>query len=267
VGTTIVLAGVGGSKGGIFFDPSVGVADVQADLHIVTAGFGYTFALAGRQARVLAVVPIAWGSVAGDVGGHQQRQDLRGLADPRIRVSLGLRGAPALRPAEFAKRSRGTAIGASVTVMPPLGQYSSAQLVNLGYNRWAFKPELGVTRPLGRWTLEGAAGVWLFTANDAYYPGERQKEQDQLLSLQGHVIYAFRNRIWVGVAGTWFGGGETRVDGVVNPDEQRNTRFGATISLPIGTWQSIKVIYSTGASTRRGTDFDSFNVNWQLVRY
>ena len=50
-----------------------------------------------------------------------------------------------------------------MTIMPPWGQYSSAQLVNLGYNRWAVKPEIGVTRTIRRWTLEAAAGVWLFT--------------------------------------------------------------------------------------------------------
>jgi hypothetical protein len=38
VGTTIVLAGVDGSKGGILLDPSLDVANVEADLTIVTAG-------------------------------------------------------------------------------------------------------------------------------------------------------------------------------------------------------------------------------------
>ena len=38
VGTTIVLAGVGGSKGGILLDPSLDVANVEADFTIVTAG-------------------------------------------------------------------------------------------------------------------------------------------------------------------------------------------------------------------------------------
>lgn len=267
VGTTIVLAGLGESTGGILFDPSVGVADVDADLHIVTSGFGYTFGLGGRQARVLAVFPIAWGNIAGNVHAQPQRQDLRGLADPRIKVSIGLRGAPALRAVQFASAPRGTAIGMSLTVMPPWGQYDSAQLVNLGYHRWGFKPEIGATRTIRRWTFDAATGVWLFTGNRAYYPGELRKEQDPLISIQGHVSYSFPNRIWVGVAGTWFGGGETRVEGIVNPDEQRNTRLGATLSLPIDKFQSVKLVYSTGATTRRGTDFDSFSVNWQLARY
>jgi small neutral amino acid transporter SnatA (MarC family) len=267
VGTTIVLAGIGESTGGILFDPSVGVADVDADLHIITSGFGYTFGLAGRQARVLAVVPVAWGNIAGNVHAQPQRQDLRGLADPRIKVSIGLRGAPALRAAQFASVPRGTAIGMSVTVMPPLGQYNSGQLVNLGYNRWGLKPEIGATRTINRWTFDAATGVWFFTTNRAYYPGLLHKEQEPLVSVQGHVSYAFPNRIWIGVAGTWFGGGETRVAGIVNPDEQRNTRLGATLSLPIDKFQSVKVVYSTGATTRRGNDFNSFSVNWQLARY
>jgi hypothetical protein len=267
VGTTIVLTGVGGTKGAIVFDPSVGVTGAEADLHVATTGLGYTFALAGRQARVLAVFPIAWGNIAGDVNEQPRRQDLRGLADPRIRLSVGLRGAPALRPSEFASAPKGTAIGASVTIMPPLGQYNSRQLVNLGYNRWAFKPEVGATRTVRRWTFDAAAGIWFFTDNRAYYPGRLRREQDPLLSLQGHVSYTFPNRIWIGVASTWFGGGETRVEGNVNPDQQRNTRVGATLSIPAGKFQSVKIIYSTGATTRRGTDFDSFSVNWQLVRY
>jgi hypothetical protein len=151
--------------------------------------------------------------------------------------------------------------------MPPWGQYDSGQLVNLGYNRWAFKPEIGATRTIQRWTVDAAAGLWFFTDNDAYYPGRFRKEQDPLLSLQAHVSYSFPNRIWVGAAGTWFSGGETRIEGVVNPDEQRNTRLGGTLSIPVGKFQSVKLIYSTGATTRRGTDFDSFSVNWQLVRY
>ena len=267
IGTTIVLAGVGGSKGSILFDPSVDIADVEADLHIVTTGLGYTFGIAGRQTRVVAVFPVAWGNIAGAVGGQPQRQNLRGLTDPRIKVSFGLRGAPALRAAQFAAAPRGTAIGASLTTMPPWGQYTSNQFVNLGYNRWAFKPEIGASRPLGRWTLEAATGVWLFTANDAYYPGFLRKKQDPLVSVQGHVSYAFRNRIWVGAAGTWFGGGKTRTADVLNPDEQRNTRFGGTLSIPLGTFQSMKIVYSTGTWTGRGTDFDSLSVNWQLAKY
>jgi hypothetical protein len=31
--------------------------------------------------------------------------------------------------------------------------------------------------------------------------------------------------------------------------------------------QSLKFVYSTGATTRRGSDFNTFSVTWQLVRF
>jgi hypothetical protein len=200
------------------------------------------------------------------VSAHKERQDLHGLADPRLRFSIGLSGAPARSLAEIAKAPARLATGVAVTVMPPWGQNTSQQLVNLGYGRWAVKPEFGATRTFGQWTADGAAGVWLFTANNHYFPDHRRKKQSPLASLQGHISYALPHRLWAAMDGAWFAGGQTRIDGMLNPDEQRNTRVGGTLSIPIGKMQSMKLTYSTGATTRRGTDFDSFSVMWQLVR-
>jgi hypothetical protein len=267
VGTTFVFGGFGRSEGGILFDPALDLDDVQADLWIATVGAGYTFGLDGRQARVVAVMPIAWGSVAGNVHAQAQRQDLAGLVDPRFKFSVGLIGAPALTLGQFASSSRRTAVGAAITVVPPWGQYSARQLVNLGYNRWAVKPEVGLSHPVGRWTLDASAGVWLFSTNDSYYPGRAVKRQDAVVALQGHASYSLSRRSWLAINATWFAGGETRIDRVLNPDLQRNTRVGATLSVPIVGHQSIKFAYSTGTTTRRGSDFNTFNVTWQLVMF
>ncbi len=267
IGTTFVLGGFGRSQGAILLDPSLDVDDVQGDLWIATAGVGHVFGLAGRQARVLAVVPIAWGAIAGDVNGQPARQSLHGLADPRLRLSIGLRGAPALPLADFVRSPRRVVIGASVTVMPPWGQYSATQLVNIGNNRWAFKPELGVSHQVGRWTFEGYGGAWFFTTNNRYHPGRAQKRQDPIWAWQTHIGYALPHRSWLAFNGTWFAGGQTRVDGLENADLQRNTRVGATLSFPISAQQSLKFVYSTGATTRRGPDFNTFNVSWQLVTF
>jgi hypothetical protein len=267
VGATFILGGFGKSEGGILFDQSLDIENVQADLWISTVGFGRTFDLLGRQARLLVVFPAAWGAIAGDVQAHPQRRDLAGLVDPRLKFSVGLVGAPALTLAEFARAPKRTTIGASVTVMPPWGQYDSEQLVNLGYNRWAFKPEVGLSHPVGRLTLEGYAGIWLFTTNKAFFPGGAHKHQDPVVALQGHAAYTLPLRMWLAFDATWFAGGETRVDRVLNPDQQRNIRLGLTYSVPIAGHQSLKFAWSTGATTRRGTDFDSFSVTWQLVTF
>jgi hypothetical protein len=267
VGTTIAVGGLGRSQGGFILDPSLGIDDVEADLWFMTTGFGYVFDLGGRQARLLAVFPIAWGDISGEVGRETQRQDLEGLSDPRFKLSVGLAGAPALTLDELARAPRRTVVGASLTVVPPWGQYDSAQLVNLGNHRWAFKPEIGVSQPAGRFTVEGYAGVWLFTTNHAYYPGRAERRQDPVISLQGHVGYSLPRRVWLAFDGTWFSGGRTEVDGVPNPDRQDNIRLGGTLSLPVTQRQSLKLVYSHGTTTRRGSDYNTFNVIWQAVRF
>ena len=84
----------------------------------------------------------------------------------------------------------GTIIGGSLSLNAPLGRYDSGRLVNLGTNRWAFKPEVGISQALGRWTLEGTAGVIFYTANDDFMGGQT-RSQDPIYSFQGHLIYNF----------------------------------------------------------------------------
>lgn len=265
VGMTIFVSGFGSSQGGFILDPSLGIENVEADVWFTTTGFAYIFDWGGRQARMLAVFPIAWGDISGEVGREVQRHDLEGLTDPRFKLSVGLRGAPALTAEELARAPRRTIVGASLTVVPPWGQYDSGQLVNLGNNRWAFKPEIGVSRPAGGFTLEAYAGVWLFTTNQAYFPGHAERRQDPVISLQGHVGHALPRRAWLAFDGTWFSGGQTETDGAVNPDRQSNLRLGGTLSLPITRRQSLKLVYSTGTTTRRGSDYNTFSVTWQKV--
>ena len=266
VGTTFVLGGLGASEGAIVYDDSLDIDNVHADLDILTLGFGRTFAWGERQARVLVVAPYADGTLVGDVGNAPQSAPLSGFADPRIKLSLGLRGAPAISAAEFAHAPRTTVVGVSLGVMPPWGDYEPERLVNLGYNRWALKPEIGVSRPFGPWTVEGSFGAWLYTRNAHAFPGSAHKRQEPLVSAQAHVSYTWPSRVWLALDATRFAGGDTRIDGAMSPDYQANSRIGLTLSLPLGARQSIKLVYSEGATTRRGTDFDSVSAMWQLVK-
>lgn len=91
----------------------------------------------------------------------------------RFRLAVNLLGDPALTAEEFARRSPTTIVGASVSVVAPTGQYVPSRLINVGANRWSFKPELGLSQPIGDWFVEGAAGVWLFTDNGDFFGGRR----------------------------------------------------------------------------------------------
>jgi len=177
---------------------------------------------------------------------------------------MNIVGSPAMEPKEFAAYKPRTVIGASLTVVAPTGQYDPARLVNLSSHRWAFKPEIGLSKPKGRWTLETAGGVWFFTPNDNFFGGVR-REQRALLSMQGGAIYTIRPRMWASVNATYFRGGQTVVNGRVNEDRQANSRIGATYSLPLNDRQSIKVAWAKGLTTRFGGSLNTLAFAWQYT--
>lgn len=265
VGAAFLVVGLARSTGGVVFDPTLPFRDVEAKINGVALGTGYTFGLFGKLGLASAVVPYSWGDVSGLVGEEARAITRSGLADSRFKLSVNLVGNPAMRAREFAKAPRKTIVGTSLTVVAPSGQYDDGKLINLGTNRWAFKPEVGVAMPLGRWDLDAYLGVWLFSANPSFYPGGLTRTQDRVLALQGHVSYTFRPRLWVAFDGTWYEGGEAQVEGGAPTGGVNNSRLGLTLSLPAGRQQSFKVAYSAGVSVRAGTDFRTLAVGWQWL--
>ena len=188
-----------------------------------------------------------------------------GLADARFKLSINLAGNSAMGAREFVKAPRQTIVGASLTLSAPSGQYDSAHLINLGTNRWSFKPEIGVSVPAGRWDVDAYLGVWLFTRNDDFYPGAKTRSQDPMVALQGHASYTIRPRLWLALDATWYEGGGARVEGSDPVGAVNNSRLGVTLSLPAGRHHSFKVAYSGGMVVRTGTDFRTLSVGWQWL--
>jgi hypothetical protein len=265
IGAAFIVVGLSRSTGGVVFDPSLPFSDVEAKVNGSLLAVGYTFDLFDKLALVTAAVPYAWGDISGKVSEEAREITRSGLADSRVKLSINLAGNPALRTREFVRAPRRTVVGTSLTVTVPSGQYDGAKLINLGTNRWAFKPEAGVAVPLGRWDVDAYAGVWLFTGNDNFYPGGLSRSQDPVVALQGHVSYTFRPRLWVAFDATWYEGGDARVDGGEPGGGMNNSRLGATMSLPLGRSQSFKIAYSSGVAVRTGTDFRTFSVGWQRL--
>ena len=158
---------------------------------------------------------------------------------------------PGCDGAEFAKVPTQTILGASLTVTAPIGQYYPEKVINLGANRWAFKPEIAVSQPLGdQWLFDLYAAVWLFTANDSYYPGNANRTQDPLTTFQAHVSYTLIRQMWVAIDVTYYIGGLSYVNGSSMDDRQNNSRIGGTLVLPVGDRHSVKLSGSTGAIIR-----------------
>lgn len=264
VGANFVGLGYAHSGGGVVFDASLPIRDVDASVNALSVAYSRTFGLLGRTASASLAVPYAWGAVEGEVAEELSRVTRSGLADPKLRLAVNLVGGPARKPAEFAAQPRRTSLGASLVVTAPLGQYDPAKLINLGANRWAFKPELGLSHPVGPVWLEAAAGLWLLTANGDFFGGSR-REQAPIGAFQAHVSYTFRPRLWLAVDATYYTGGRTTLDGIPKPDSQSNSRVGATLALPFGKHHSFKLAWASGFTTRLGSDFETVSVAWQYL--
>lgn len=152
--------------------------------------------------------------------------------------------------------------GASRQVSAPRGQYDNSRVVNLGTNRWWFKPEIGVSKAIGPWTFELAGAVTLYTDNHDFLSGGT-RAQEPLCSVQGHVIKGFRSGVWASLDVTYFTGGRTTIDDTLNNDLQRNWRVGGTLALPVDAHHSIKLYASSGVAARTGNNFDLIGIAWQ----
>jgi hypothetical protein len=266
VGANFLVVGFGETSGNILFDPTLPITDVHAKLYGQATGFGHTFGAAGRQALVTVALPYVWGNIGGKVFEQQTSVYRSGLGDLQVKVSFNLHGSPALSPQEFAKSLRhGLIVGTSLEIRAPSGQYDETRLVTIGANRWAFKPELGLSYPRKKWNFDFYTGVWLFTENSAFFPGHSTRQQDPLTTLQAHVSYTFRRRLWAAFDSTWYGGGAASVNNGPFTGRQSNSRVGATLSMPIGKSQSVKIAYSRGATARFGSNFSTLGVAWQFL--
>ena len=198
--------------GDLAFDPAAPIDEASATINTTAFVFTGTFSLAGRSANAGVVLPVVGGHLEGLYLGEFAEAGRFGLGDPRVRLAMNLYGAPAMTPQEFASYRQRGIVGISVTVAPPLGQYDSTKLINLGTNRWSFRPELGVSRTFGQWVVELMAGVWLFTDN-AEFVGGRTREQDPIGATQIHVTYKFKPTTWLAANANYFTGGRTTIGG------------------------------------------------------
>jgi Putative MetA-pathway of phenol degradation len=250
--------------GDVAFDPSAPIDESSARIDTVAFALTRAFSLAGRSANAGLVLPVVGGHLEGVFLGEHAEAGRFGLGDPRLRLALNFYGAPAMTPEAYASYRHRTILGVSVTVAPPLGQYDSTKLINLGTHRWSVKPELGVSRAFGQWVVEGMFGIWLFTDNGDFLGG-RTREQDPIVATQVHVTFKFNRSMWLAADANYYTGGQTTIDGRQNLDLQHNSRVGATFSTALDRHQAIRASVSRGAYTTIGADFTSVAVSYSYA--
>ena len=263
---TVLVAGFGYTYGGVVLDPTSPIQDLEAKVETPMIGVGRTFSLMGLTSQAFVALPYSWAQASGKVFGDDSSTTRSGFGDTRLRISTLFIGAPAVTREEFAKSPLQTVLGASVTVVAPTGQFFSNKLINLGTNRWSFKPEVGLSYVLSnQWFIDLYAGVWLFTNNKSFYPGTLVRSQEPLITFQSHVSFNINPLMWAAIDFTYYTGGQTSVNDFYKNDRLNNSRIGATFNFPLSRLSSLKIAYSTGAIIRFGGNFSTISVAWQMA--
>jgi len=269
IGASFFVMNYSYSSGGILFDPTIPVTGVHAYVSAITPAYGHTFAIGNAQALFTIGMPYAWGPFLGQVvtTGQDSSITRAGVGDLRAKFSLNFIGSPALTPAEFAKRPPSRFLmGASLAISAPTGQYFADKLINIGANRWAFKPEIGASY---NWNaklyLDLYAGAWLFGTSHNFYPGTSTQTQDPLVSLQFHASYTFMPRTYLALESTWYNGGQSHLNNGPPSTRTDNTRIGLLFAYGFTPKQSVKVSWSDGATVRVGSAYTTWAVAYQVL--
>lgn len=264
VGFNAIAAAYSYSAGNVVSDASLPLQNFHISSNTPLIGYVRTFNLFGCLSRIQYTLPYTFLSGNITYRGRDTSGTRSGLNDSRLRFGINFYGSPALSPKYFPKYKQGTIVGASLVTSIPTGQYFSDKLINLGSNRWGFKPEVGISSSIGYTFIEAYAGIWMFTKNNEYL-GTNSLSQNPIYSFQFHTSYIFKNFMWVAFNFAYSNGGQTSVNGVKNNDYQNNSRIGLTYSTPLSKQLSAKIQYHLAAETRRGGDYKIFVVTLQYT--
>jgi len=261
VGLNFVVGGYLYSWGNVAFDASVPIENADLTTQVGVLGLARAMNYWGLSGKLSVGGGFACADGSGDVQGTRETRNVCGLTDLGTTASVNFIGAPAISLSEFPHYKQGFLMGGSLAITVPVGQYDDTKLVNIGTHRWSFRPQIGISQPLGRLTLEFLGAVTLYTRNGDFYNGH-QRDQAPLYTGQLDVIYTFRSGIWGAVGGTLYGGGRITTDGLPAREIQENWRLGGVLVFPVSRHNSFKVWGSTGLYARTGGNFHTLGAAW-----
>lgn len=268
LGMKVIGVGYGSTSGDVLFDPVLKAENVKVDVETFGLSYIQSFELLGHLSRVDVTFQNQSAVWDGLLEGEPARVERDGMADPRIRLSVTLLGAP---PADakslrsyFARKTSNTVVGAGLAVTLPWGEYIDDKLLNLGQNRYSFRPQLGVVHTRGPWSFELTGSSFLYTDNGSFLV-DQFREQEPVYALQSHVIRILKPGMWASLSVGYGRGGSTWIDGVSLDDERSDFLSAFTFGFPISKTQGLKLSYVWG-STRKsiGNDVGTLVAVWSM---
>lgn len=264
VGVNLIGAVAGFSRGNVLLDPSLPIGDLDGNVAYGAVQYLRSFGLLDRSAKLKVLVPFTGGEWAGTFEGAPARREASGSGDVRLTLEWNFFGAPAMSAAELREYKQKTIVGGSIRLIAPTGDYDETKLINLGSNRWSYRLEVGASRALGAWSIEGMAAAWTFGNNDEFFNGN-YLQQDELWVLKTDFVYSFRPGFWLGAGIGYGNGGRTTVNGVPRDNKQENWRIGAKLAYPFNRQHGVSLVIGSGFNQGAGADFDTIAVAYRYA--
>lgn len=237
---------------------------LNADLYLLR--YARSFGVDGRNSAIQVIQPYADVEASFDnarfFNGTKKNG---GMGDTQFGFVHNIFGGPALTQEQFASWQPGTFLTGAVWLTAPTGDYDKGRAINIGANRWVMKPEIAFGHPIGPTWLELNTWVSLYGDNDDYL-GDRKLEQRPLYAIEGHYSYTINRALWVSLDATWSKGGETKIDGVNQDNEQENTLLGASLGFMLSPQFGGLIAYSDTVSEQTGSpDVNTWTLRMQYA--
>jgi len=267
-GLTIVGVGYAYTDSFVYFSPFWKITDTSAEINSFGVSAIYTFDMAGKSARISFLLPYVSGRWEGTVDNEYEIVKRHGFASPRLRLSVNLYGAPALKGTEYAqyraRHATNTVVGASLAISAPLGQYDEDELINISANRWTVRPQIGMVHSRGPWSFELTGSMFLFSDNKNFVDNARL-EQKTMYAAQAHMTYDFKPGLWVSLGTAYGARGRVYLDNQKTAFEVENWLWAASFGFPIGKTQSVKLTWLSGRTQNDvGRDSDNLLLSWSM---
>ncbi len=237
---------------------------VNADVYIFR--YARSFDVDGRNTAVQLLQPYADVSASFDNAQFfTGTKHNGGIGDTTLVLAHNFFGGPALTAEQFAGWTPETFFSGAAYVTMPTGDYDKNRVINIGSNRWVFKPELAFGTPIGPTWLEFNTYASLYGDNHDYI-GDNKLEQKPLYTLETHYSYTINRALWVSLDGTYNRGGETRINGDWQDNKQENALAGASLGFMLSPQFGGLVAYSDTVSERQGSpDVNTWTLRLQYV--
>lgn len=262
INTNFLGAGYAYTNADITFDPVLKIESAELDMHTWLAKYIRTFSLLNKTARFSILQAYQEGKWSGLLDGIATSVRRSGWTDTFVRFAVNLFGAPPLQGKEYvAYRSSQkveTLVGVALSVQLPTGEYMSEKLLNLGTNRFTFRPQLGFVHTRGKWSLETTGTVAIYTDNTDFFNGKKL-EQDPLYTINSHLVYTFHPGVWASLSGGYDYGKRSTVDGDIKDDRKENLAWAASFGFPVNRHLGFKLAY-IGIRPQRSTGNESDTV-------